>query len=43
MTEGITEKGDFDEKTLEDAEFCRSKCTRCIRGREKINFHALTP
>jgi len=27
--------GQFDEKTLQRAEFCRSKCTACRVGREK--------
>lgn len=27
--------GQFDEKTLKRAEFCKSKCTACVKGREK--------
>jgi hypothetical protein len=27
--------GEFDQKTLDDAEYCRSKCKICVRARKK--------
>lgn len=27
--------GEFDEKALKRADYCKSKCTLCVKGREK--------
>lgn len=31
----MVEAGQFDEKTLKGAEFCKSGCPMCVKGREK--------
>lgn len=35
MASGSAPPGGFDEKTLKRAEFCETKCTACVKGREK--------
>ena len=35
MAETSVPAGEFDEKTLKDAKFCKDKCPMCIKGRNK--------
>ncbi len=35
MAEGVKRNDNFGKWTLKAAEFCKSKCPMCVRGREK--------